>query len=124
MNNLPTRKNRRSSLKFQGILKKKSKMNYTEWIKSTSVNIKEGFELFNVNKDSVEKSISDQLEQKELNLIEFWKDFGYIEEEIDKLREVYAMSVIKYKESQHSDKKNIKLLLNEIQQSEYKRVNG
>lgn len=116
MNNLPNRRTRRSALKFQGILRKKSKMNYTEWSKYTSVNIREGIELFNVNKDFVEKSISDQLEQKELSLIEFWKTFGYNESEIEKLREIYAMSVIKYQETRRSDKKKVKSLLTEIEQ--------
>lgn len=116
MNNMPGRRDRRSALRFQGLLKEKTKMPYKKWLQYITESIKAGSDIFKTNKDAIEKSISDQLEQKELSLIEFWKNCGYSDNKIDKLREVYAMSSVKYDDTYKEDKKVIKSLMKEIAQ--------
>lgn len=114
MKDMPVRRDRRSALRFQKILKRKAKLPYNDWLKLTAESIKNGTEIFNAKKEASDKSIADQLEAKELSLIEYWKNTGYSEESIEKLREVYALSTIKYDHSKKEDKKEIKKLLKEI----------
>jgi CO dehydrogenase/acetyl-CoA synthase beta subunit len=120
MNDMPNRRDRRSALKFQKILRKKSKLPYNIWCKITTQSVENGNQIFNAKKDAVEKLITEQLEAKELSLIEFWKDSGYNEEAIEKLREVYALSTIKYESTKKEDKKTVKRLLKEVEELKIK----
>lgn len=110
MNTMPKRKDRRSIMKFQGLFKKKNKKTFKEWLSFTQDNIKNGVELFNTNRDAVEKSVNEQLEKKELAMIKFWQDSGYSESEIEKLRESYAMSTVKFDATQREDSKAARTL--------------
>lgn len=121
---MPVRRDRRSALRYQGFLREKSKLPYKKWLEYTSESIKSGYELFNSNKELIEKSINKQLEDKELILIEYWKELNYSTEEIDKLREVFAMSSVKYKDTLKEDKKAVKSLIKEINQLAAERKNG
>ena len=47
MNNIPTRRERRASMKYQGILKMKSKLSFKNWRELTVNSIKAGREILN-----------------------------------------------------------------------------
>lgn len=123
MNTMPKRKDRRSIMKFQGLFKKKNKKTFKEWLSFTQDNIKNGVELFNTNRDAVEKSVNEQLEKKELAMIKFWQDSGYSESEIEKLRESYAMSTVKFDATQREDSKAAKTLNKQANTLKKERLN-
>jgi L-lactate utilization protein LutC len=124
MNTLPKRRDRRSIMKFQGLFKKKNKKTFKDWLLFIQDNIKNGAEIFNTNKDVVEKSINEQLEKMELSMIEFWKDTGFNESEIEKLRESYAMSAVKFKDTRQEDSKVSRSLVKEAEVLKKERLNG
>lgn len=124
MNNTPTRRDRRSTMKYQGILKVKSNMSFSKWLEFTKASIKNGAEIFRVKEDLVEKLSTEHLEAKELVTIENWKASGYSEGEIEKLREAYAILMVKQLSTWHVDKKIARNLIKEVNQSKSKRVNG
>lgn len=122
MNTLPRRKDRRSIMKYQGLFK--NKKTFKEWISFTQDNIKNGAEIFSTNKDAIEKSVNEQLEKMELSMMSFWKDAGYSESEIEKLRESYAMSAVKFDATRREDSKTARSLLKEVERSKKERLNG
>jgi L-lactate utilization protein LutC len=124
MNTLPKRRDRRSIMKFQGLFKKKNKKTFKDWLLFIQDNIKNGAEIFSTNKDVVEKSINEQLEKMELSMIEFWKDTGFNESEIEKLRESYAMSAVKFKDTRQEDSKVSRSLVKEAEVLKKERLNG
>lgn len=124
MNRIPTRRERRAAMKFQGVLKIKSKLPFTKWLEFTRESIKQGREIFAANQDAAEKLIGEQLEQKEVNLIEGWKEAGYSAEEIEKLREAYATFAVRDLATWHADKKVARRLIKEVNKSRAERVNG
>lgn len=124
MNRIPTRRERRAAMKFQGLLKMKSKLPLVKWLELTKQSIKQGKEIFEINRDAVEKSIAEQLEQKEVKLIEGWKAEGYLSEEIEKLREAYATLTVKFLPTWHTDKKVARTLIKEVNKSKRERVHG
>ena len=124
MTKIPTRRERRAAMKFQGILKMKSKLPYDKWLEFTRESIKNGKQIFAANQDAVEKSIAEQLEAKELVMIERWKESGYTAEEIEKLREAYAILAVRDLSTWHTDKKVARNLMKEVNKSRYERVNG
>jgi hypothetical protein len=124
MSNIPTRRERRMAMKYQGILKAKSNATFSKWLEFTKSSIKNGIEIFKANETEVEKSVAEQLEAKELILIENWKTEGYNEAEIEKLREAYATLTIRQLSTWHTDKKIARNLIKEVNQSKAERVNG
>ena len=119
MQNIPNRRERRAAMKYQGMLKAKSKLPFKEWMKMTSETLKAGKEIHAANMDAADKSITQQLEDREAKLME-----GYNKEEIEKLREADAILTVKYKETWHQDKKVARKLMREVRESYYKRKNG
>lgn len=124
MSNIPTRRERRAAMKYQGILKAKSNATFNKWLEFTKASIKNGAEIFKVKENSFEKSIAEQLEAKELIMIEHWKAEGYNEAEIEKLREAYATLTVKQNSTWHADKKIARNLIKEVNQSRTARANG
>jgi L-lactate utilization protein LutC len=124
MNNIPTRRERRAAMKQHGVLKTKSKLPLNQWVDFTKETAKQGNQIFNTNKDSLEKSITEQHEEIELRMIESWKDAGYNDIEIEKLRTAYATLSIKNIPTRHADKKNARNLIKEVNESKAKRLNG
>lgn len=124
MNRIPTRRERRAAMKSQGLLKMKSKLPLVKWLEITKQSIKQGKEIFEINRDAVEKSIAEQREQKEVKLIEGWKAEGYLSEEIEKLREAYATLTVKFLPTWHTDKKVARTLIKEVNKSKRERVHG
>lgn len=124
MNKIPTRRNRRASMKYQGVLKMKSKLPFVKWLEFTKESIKHGKEIAAANRDAFEKSIAEQLEAREVKQIEGWKEAGYSSEEIEKLREAYATLTISYLPTWHTDKKVARGLIKEVNKIRAERVNG
>ena len=124
MTNIPNRRERRAAMKYQGMLKAKSKLPFKEWMKMTSESIKAGKDIHAAHLDATDKAMAQQLEDRESKMIEDWKEFGYNDKEIQKLREANATMAIKDKENWHRDKKIARKLLKEVRESYYKRKNG
>jgi hypothetical protein len=124
MTNIPNRKERRKVMKFQGILKMKSKLPHNKWLNLIRESIKNGKQFFFINQDTIEKSLAEKAEAKELAMIEKWKDFGYNTDEIEKLREAHAIFSIKYSTTWHADKRIARRLIKEVNKSKTERING
>ena len=124
MSKIPTRRERRAAMKFQGVLKMKGKLPYSKWLEFTRESIKNGKQIFAANQDAMEKSIAEQLEAKELVMIEQWKESGYTTEEIEKLREAYANLTVRDLSTWHVDKKVARNLIKEVNKSRSERVHG
>ena len=124
MNRIPNRRERRTAMKFQGMLKNKSKISYSNRLKFIRESIKNGNEIFSANQDAMEKSVAEQLETKELAMIENWKEFGYNSNEIEKLREAYSIITVKDLTTWHTDKKVARNLVKEANKSRIERIHG
>jgi hypothetical protein len=111
-------------MKLQRILKMKSKLPYNKWLNLTRESIKNGKQFFLTNQNEIEKLYAENAETKESIMIEQWKDFGYSPDEIEKLREAYAIFSIKDSSTWHTDKKIARKLIKEVNRSKIKRVNG
>ena len=117
MTKIPTRRERRAAMKYQGVLKMKSKLPFSKWLEFTRESIKNGNQIFTDNQEAVDRSISEQLEAKELVMIEGWKEAGHTAEEIEKLREAYAALTIRDLSTWHTDKKVARNLIKEVNKS-------
>lgn len=67
MNNLPNRRQRRMALKYQGILKAKSKASLKEWSEYVRENINAGKEIHAANVDRMESEATEKKDQREEN---------------------------------------------------------
>lgn len=123
MSNIPNRRERRAAMRYQGVLKAKSKLPFAKWLELIRETNKQGKEIFETKRDATEQSIADQLEAKELVQIERWKEQGYTQEEIEKLREAWAILTIRDKETWHTDKKIARKILKETSEALYNRKN-
>ena len=54
MQNIPNRHQRRAAMKYQGMLKAKSRLPFKEWLKMTAESIKAGKEIHAANTDAVD----------------------------------------------------------------------
>ena len=123
MTQAPNRRQRRLAMKYQGLLKAKSKLPFHKWMEVTMENIKQGKELHAVTVDAQDKRLTEQLESIEERKIEAWKDTGYNDKEIEMLREANAILSVKDKETWHTDKKVARKLMKEARESLNKRLN-
>jgi len=123
MTQTPNRRQRRLAMKYQGILRAKSKLSFKDWMEVTSESLKKGKEIHAANVDAAEKSITEQLEAIEVKKIEAWKGEGYNESEIEMLREANAILTIRDKETWHTDKKTARKLMKEARESLNSRKN-
>ena len=124
MQNIPNRRERRAAMKYQGMLKAKSKLPFKEWMKMTSETIKAGKEIHAANVDAIDKRLTQQLEDMDAKNVEKWTEEGYTKKEIEKLREASAILAVRYKETWQEDKKVARKLMKEVRESYYKRKNG
>lgn len=113
MNKIPTRRERRLVMKLQRVLRKKKNLSFKRWSNLINESIKNGKTIFSTNRDSFETAKAAQLEQIELKKIDYWKGRGYNESEIEKLRESYAITAVRYLDTWHSDKKTARNLIKE-----------
>jgi hypothetical protein len=123
MTQAPNRRQRRLAMKYQGMLKAKSKLPFQKWMEVTRENLERGKELHAANTDAVEKRIAEQLESIEERKIVAWKETGYNDKEIEMLREANAILAIRDKKTWHTDKKVARKLMKEARESLNKRIN-
>lgn len=123
MTQAPNRRQRRLAMKYQGILKAKSKLPFHKWMEVTKENIKQGRELHAATVDAQDKRMTERLEAMEERQIIAWQDAGYNEDEIKMLREANAILMIKDKESWHTDKKVARKIFKDTRESLNKRLN-
>ena len=124
MSRIPTRRERRAAMKYQGVLKMKSKLPFSKWAEFTNESSKNVKQFLPAYQYYLEKSITEALESKELVMIEQWKEFGYTAEEIKKLREAYATLTVRDLSTWHSDKKIARNLIKEVNKSRVNRIHG
>lgn len=123
-NKTPNRRERRNVMKMYRSFKRKSKLSYSKWLDSIRDSIKDGRELHSINKENTDKNIAEQLEAIELKRIEYWKELGYTDSEISKLREANSILTIRYIESWHEDKRRAREILKEVYKTRIARVYG
>jgi hypothetical protein len=113
---IPNRRQRRAAMKYQGILKMKGKLPFKEWLEICKQTREKGKEIHEANVEAAEKSIYAKLEQVENNKIAYWKEEGYTDKEIDKLRDALALITIKDKSTWHKDKKEARKTFKELRE--------
>jgi len=123
MTQAPNRRQRRLAMKYQGLLKAKSKLPFHKWMEVTRENLQRGKELHAATTDAVEKGIAERLESIEERQIIAWKEVGYNETEIKMLREANAILSVKDKETWKADKKEARQLMKDARESLNKRLN-
>jgi hypothetical protein len=101
-------------MKHQGILKMKSKLSFKEWLEICKQTREKGKEIHEANVEAAEKSIYAYLEKVENNKIAYWKEEGYTDKEIDKLRDALALITIKDKSTWRKDKKEARNTFKEL----------
>ena len=111
---IPNRSQRRTAMHHQGILKMKSKLSLKDWTEVCKQAREKGKEIHAANVDAVEKSMYASLEAAEVKHITRWKEEGYTDKEIEKLREAYALIMIKDKSTWHTDKKVARKTIKEL----------
>lgn len=113
------RSQRRHMMRQQGVLKYLSKLNFLGEVRSNfrAQNIENGRKLHQQNIDANDKVNHSMLEAKLESMKETWKSIGYNKSEIDKLEEAWSLSAIKDKATRKEDKKAIKKLQREVQES-------
>ena len=113
------RRQRRNMMKQQGVLKYLSKLNFLGDVRSNfrAQNIENGKKIHQQNLDANDKVNHSMLEAKLESMKTTWKSMGYNKSEIDKLEEAWSLSVVKDKESIKEDKKAMKKLQKEVQES-------
>lgn len=113
------RRQRRHMLKQQGVLRYLSKMSFLGDVRSKfrTQNIENGRKIHQQNIDAMDKVNHAALEAKLEAMKTTWNSMGYNKSEIDKLEEAWSLSTIKDKESRKEDKKAIKKLQREVQES-------
>jgi len=123
MTQAPNRRQRRLAMKYQGMLRAKSRLPFHAWMELTRESLEQGKEIHAANVDSAEKKIAEQLESIEERKIVAWKETGYNDKEIEMLREADAILTVKYKETWHTDKKVARNLMRDARESLNKRLN-
>ena len=118
---IPNRSQRRMAMKHQGILKMKSKLSLKDWTEVCKQAREKGKEIHEANVEAAEKSIYASLEAAEAIHISNWKEEGYTDKEIEKLREAYSLIMIKDKSTWHTDKKVARKTIKELSSKLYNR---
>ena len=113
---IPNRRQRRAAMKHQGILKMKSKLSFKEWLEICKQTREKGQEIHAANVEAAEKSMYAKLEELENSKIIAWKEEGYTDKEIEKLREASALITIKDKSTWHKDKKVARKTFKELRE--------
>lgn len=82
------------------------------WYAKTS---SEGKRLYDANRETVEKSIYNQLSEKEAALKQSYTEMGYSEAKIEKLLEAWRLTTVKNSETYREDRKAAAKLIREAQ---------
>ena len=118
-----SRRQRRYMLKERGILKQISKLSFFSETRTKirEQNMEQGRKMHQAWLDHIEKQQGEALEQRLESVKETWANIGYNPEEISKLEEAWALTVIRDKETWREDRKKARLLQKEAQESRAKR---
>jgi hypothetical protein len=109
------------AMKHQGLLKQKRNLPLSEWRElCREIRIK-GNEIHQANVDRIDNATFARLEEIESKKISVWKEEGYNDKEITKLREAYSIMSVKDKSTWHTDKKIARNLIKEARLSLQKR---
>lgn len=111
---IPNRRQRRAAMKHQGILKMKSKLPLKDWLEVCRKTKEKGNEIHAANVERADQALSAKLEELESIKISQWREEGYNDKEIEQLREVFAMTMVKDKSTWHTDKKVARKTLKEL----------
>ena len=112
--NIPNRQQRRRAMKYQGLLKMKSKLPLKEWLEICRQTREKGKEIHQANIEKAERDWLAKLEEIESSKVKQWKTEGYTDKEIGELREVFATMTIRDKSTWHTDKKEARTKLKEL----------
>tara|TARA_Y100001972_G_C7634987_1_gene318760 strand:+ start:42 stop:425 length:384 start_codon:yes stop_codon:yes gene_type:complete len=112
--NIPNRQQRRRAMKYQGLLKMKSKLPLKEWLEICRQTREKGKEIHQANIEKAERDWLAKLEEIESSKVKQWKTEGYTDKEIEELREVFATMTIRDKSTWHTDKKEARTKLKEL----------
>ena len=118
---IPNRTQRRLAMKHQGLLEQKRNLSLSDWSKLCREIRSKGQEIHQANVERNDKAIFAKLEEIESKKISTWKEDGYTDKEIEKLREAYSLIMIKDKSSWHTDKKVARNIIKEVRLSLQKR---
>ena len=102
---IPNRSQRRMAMKHQGLLKQKRNLSLSDWSKLCKEIRVKGNEIHQANVERNENAEFARLEEIEAKKITEWREEGYTDKEIEKLRDALAMITIKDKSTWHTDKK-------------------
>ena len=118
-----SRRQRRQMLRERGILKQISNLSFFSETRTKirEQNREQGRQMQQAWLDHIEKQQGEALEQKLESVKETWANIGYNVEEIAKLEEAWALTVIRDKETWREDRKKARLLQKEAQESREKR---
>tara|TARA_B110000902_G_scaffold112266_1_gene132458 strand:+ start:916 stop:1308 length:393 start_codon:yes stop_codon:yes gene_type:complete len=121
-----SRRQKRKDFSGAGFLKIKNQFgHYSPQGKAWYDKMREdGNAAFEANKNRVNDDIENQLQIKLNGLKETWKNTGYNTEEISKLEEAWSIQAIKDKDTLKEDKKKVKSLRKEVQESFSSRKNA
>ena len=118
---IPNRQQRRTAMKHQGLLIQKRNLKISEWSALCKEIRSKGAEIHKANVERNDNTNFARLEEIELRKISVWKEEGYTDKEIEKLREAYSLILIKDKSTWHTDKKVARNIIKEVRLSLQKR---
>jgi len=118
---IPNRKQRRLAMHHQGLLKQKANLSLTDWYTLCKEIRRNGNEIHQANVERSENVAFARLEEIESKKIANWKEEGYNDKEIVKLREAFSIMSIKDNATWHKDKKIARNLIKEVKLSLQKR---
>ena len=110
---IPNRTQRRLAMKHQGLLEQKRNLSLSDWSKLCREIRSKGQEIHQANVERNDKAIFAKLEEIESKKISTWKEEGYTDKEIEKLREAYSLIMIKDKSTWQADKKVARNIIKE-----------
>jgi hypothetical protein len=118
---IPNRQQRRTAMKHQGLLIQKRNLKISEWSALCKEIRSKGTEIHKANVERNDNANFARLEEIESRKISVWKEEGYTDKEIEKLREAYSLLMIKDKSTWHTDKKVARNIIKEVRLSLQKR---
>tara|TARA_R110000751_G_scaffold70404_1_gene142841 strand:+ start:1576 stop:1965 length:390 start_codon:yes stop_codon:yes gene_type:complete len=118
---IPNRTQRRLAMKHQGLLEQKRNLSLSDWSKLCREIRSKGQEIHQANVERNDKAIFAKLEEIESKKISTWKEDGYTDKEIEKLREAYSLIMIKDKSTWQADKKVARNIIKEARLNLQKR---
>lgn len=114
MNVTANSKQRRRFLKLSGMLRKKGKQPFKQWREEVRSNIAAGKEMHQAHLDSTDKALQEIAEAREERQIKNWRELGYSDSNIEKLREADALLTVRDKETWKRDKKRAREIMREV----------